>query len=242
MKKWIKGTAIVILCISLTANVYLFNTRPKAKQEVVIAHPDQKIANIEAYLDEISPSYIADERMLAAKYQARSLGCGPSSYALAKILNKKFFDDMLPIGPLYNKTEQYQIVERFSFAQDHGKTGDHAWLEIYLGDTFLFIDPTATQFGGPDKIMYEVFTVGDPAIPEILKTKYHIIDMRLVLLINKAINRIPIGQEPYPGVMIGQGDLEYFLKELDVRNEVEKHTEPTEWHDWVTYRTEKYNK
>lgn len=203
---------------------------------------DAKILEIESYLDSISPSYITNVQALAKANDLPSWGCGPSSYALAKILNKKFFDNELTISASYNNNidNDYQIIERFSLAQKGEAIGDHAWLEIYMGDKFIFIDPTIGQFGKINKIAYQVFDTGNPDISDLLRKEYGIDDIRLSLLIPKVINRVPASADPYPGITIDKNYISYFLQVMDNRNQVNEGIMPQEWKVWVDALYNKY--
>jgi len=243
-KSWIE-LIMIVLAVLMGINIYLFfhisNSSSNTDNNLyVIDNPDQKIKDIENYLDSISTSYLADEQFLMNKNHWISWGCGPSSYALAKIINKKFFDDKLTISASYNSKSQYEIVERFGLAQKEATIIDHGWLEIYLKDQFLFIDPTIGQFGKINKIAYQVFTVGQPDLQDILEKEYGIKDVRLSILVPKVINRIPKSQEPYPGMTIDESAIGYFLKALEDRNSVNDGVEPAEWHSWVSFLTNKY--
>jgi hypothetical protein len=243
MKGFKNKFIIILLILSLGSNVYLLTHRQMVSTSVSsykVSDPDKTIKEIEAYLDSISDSYIKDEQFLAKENKISSWGCGPSSYALAKIINKKFFDDKLVIDASYNNKDPYEIIERFSLAIDNNQYNDHGWLEIYLGDKFLFVDPSIGQFGKIHKIAYQIFDVEDPNIKSTLKSNYNIEDVRLSLLIPKAINRIPTSQEPYPGMTIRPDSLDYYLKILEDRNSVNDGIEPADWKDWVSFLTNKY--
>lgn len=230
--------SVLSLCIS----VYLLFKAPAptiAKAHIA-PDADQQFKEIETYLDSISEPYITDVQKLANEYHWPSWGCGPSSYALAKIINKKFFDDQLTISASYSNNDQVHIVERFGLAKSGERVGDHSWLEIYIQDKFLFIDPTIGQFGKIHTIAHQVFTVGDPTIQNTLKEKYSIEDVRLVLLVKKVVDRVPISQEPYPGMIIDQKSISYFLKVMEYRNDVNDGIEPDEWKAWVASLTKKY--
>lgn len=234
----------ILLGFLMVSNTYLLIDKSKddykPKEDYRVLNSDKKIEEIKNYLDSISPSYIEDVKALAKERGIPSWGCGPSSYALALIINKKFFDNNLVIDASYNNNNPYEIIERFSIAQSGEKIVDHAWLEIYFNDKFLFIDPTIGQFGKINKISYRVFNVGQSNISDILKKDYGIEDVRLSLLLQKVINRIPVYQDPYPGMTIGEESVGYFLKVLEDRNNVNDGIEPPEWKDWVNHLTSKY--
>lgn len=248
-EKNIKIIFIISNIVLIIFNVYLLlshkntnteSTRSKYKNiSYTVEERNTKIKEIETYLDSISSSYIVDVQTLAKARNLPSWGCGPSSYALAKILNKKFFDDQLIVDASYNNNN-YEIVERFSLVQQENAVGDHSWLEIYMGDKFLFIDPTIGQFGKIHKITYQVFDVGDPTIADSLKKQYGIVDIRLSLLVPKVINRIPTSANPYPGVTIDKNFIGYFLRVTENRNQVDEGSEPEEWKDWVDMLFDKY--
>jgi hypothetical protein len=245
LKKSISENWLLFVLISILfgLNIYTLlrhDTPPTNKGVYVVADPEQKIKSIESYLDSISSSYLADEQLLAKQRNIPSWGCGPSSYALAKIINTKFFDNELPITASYKSDYPNQIVERFSLAGDDTSVVDHAWLEIYLGDKFLYVDPTIGQFGKINSIAYRVFSVGQSDIGSILKNDYGIRDVRLTLLVPKVVNRIPKDQPPYPGATISDDAINYFLKSLEERNIVDEGSEPPEWKEWVSFLTQKY--
>lgn len=249
IEKTLKIIFIITNVLLIIFNVYFLlspkntNTGSNRSKYNNISYTEEernnKIKEIETYLDSISSSYVADIQALAKANDLPSWGCGPSSYALAKILNKKFFDDQLTIGASYNNNA-YEIIERFSLAHKGNTIGDHAWLEIYMGDKFIFIDPTIGQFDGVHKIAYQVFDAGDPTITDSLKKKYGIDDIRLSLLVPKAINRMPVSANPYPGITIDKNYISYFLQVMEHRNQVSEGTEPPEWKAWVDTLSNKY--
>ncbi|QQR50513.1 hypothetical protein IPF86_01150 [Candidatus Nomurabacteria bacterium] len=199
---------------------------------------DKKIQEIGAYLDNISPEFIATVKALSQENNIPSWGCGPSSYALAKILNQKFFNNELPIGATYHGNT-HEIVERFSFAFQNPESKkdqhmvDHAWLEIYFDNRFMYIDPTIGQFGNYDKIVYEVFKVGDPEVQTIMLQKYGLADIRLKVLVQKVVNRVPPSQEPYPGMTIDPSMIDYYLQSVQERDQVDHGDEPAGWQAWI---------
>lgn len=204
---------------------------------------DKKIKAIHAFVDSISDSYIKDLKDLVRKTKVPSWGCGPSSYALAKIINDKFFNSQLTIDALYDN-DPYEIVEHFGFVKfDQGGKkviGDHAWVEIYIKDKFLFIDPTISQYGTTKGIAFEIFGIGDPTIKTYLEQKYNIVDYRISILVRKIEYHIPIDQEPYPGYSIAPQDLAYYKEVNNIRNIVSLGREPVAWKDWVNYLSSHY--
>lgn len=203
----------------------------------------KKIQKITDFLDEISPTFTQDLKTIVKNNNAPSWGCGPVSYALAKIINKKFFNDELIIDALYDN-DHYEIVQRFGFVKFQSGseeiTGDHAWLEIYLGDKMIYVDPTIAQYGRSNGLAYEVTPVGAPQFKEMLKEKYGILDARLSIMLRKVSNKIPTNEMPYPGITIDAQDLDYFKGVLALRNTVSLGKEPSEWLPWVNYFITKY--
>ena len=233
---------IVAIAGSLAGNVYQYLHPRVLRAQVITLDSTATIPSIEAYLDSISPSYVASVQALAKEYNLPSWGCGPSSYALALILNKKFFHNQFPINATYNPNETYQIVERFSFVQTPTDKGDyvvtdHAWIEIYLGKQFLFVDPTIGQFGKYTTIVYSQFDVGDQNLSAELGTKYDILDVRFARLMQKMIDRVPVDQEPYPGASIDPKSMSYYDQVLDDRNMINAGQEPADWKVWVAALT-----
>lgn len=233
------GIAVLALILSIGQMGWLiYSNRDTTKQLFPATEDDAKIKAIETYLDTISPEFIASVQTLVAENNAPSWGCGPSSYALAKILNKKFFNDKLPIEAAYHN-KSHAIVERFSFAFKQpsdiksSQGVDHAWLELYFDNQFMYIDPTIGQFGNYHRIVYEVFKVGDPAVSTTLLEKYGIADMRLKLLVQKVVNRVPISQEPYPGITLDPKMIDYYLQSVQERDTVDNGEQPKEWEPWV---------
>lgn len=241
--KKIVGTKVLlslVLILSLL-NIYQVLSPLKIAQGQEEYDSEKKIKYIEAYLDHISDDYIVSVKQLADQYHIPSWGCGPSSYALAQILNRKFFDNKLTIGPTYDETRPYEIVERFRFRKDDtGGAVDHAWLEIYLRDQVLFVDPTIAQFGKTKGIAYEVFDVGDPSIAKSLKERYGILDAKMGAVLKKTINRVPVEQEPYPGLIISQDFVDYYTKAIEVRNGIADDKIPDDWKIWVKQLTDRY--
>lgn len=241
----VRVAAASLLALSVASNGFLLyrlhkaDAKPAAAAQPLTLNIDaqQSMTQIESYLDAISPAWIADVQQLAKTDGIPSWGCGPSSYSLGKIINQKFFNNQLKIAALYNSdtANQYEIVERFGLHQDaSGNIIDHAWLEIYYQNQFLFIDPTIGQFGQPQfqKIAYQTFTVGDPTISATLKSQYGIVDINLKRLVQKEVNRLPADQEPYPGVSISQATLNYYIQVEADRNDVNDGTEPSDWTTW----------
>jgi hypothetical protein len=243
-KKQLQKIALLLGCALIASagiNIYFFTKPAAAAKSYIVPDADQKIKEIEAYLDSISPAFIADEQLLAHDEGWPSWGCGPSSYALAQIINNKFFDNKLILSASStNNLHDYKIIERFGLAKYQDRIVDHNWLEIYFKDRFLFIDPTIGQFGKMNAIAYEVFTVGDPNIPKVLKEKYGVEDVRLTVLMRKVLDRMPITEEPYPGMTIDPKSIDYFLKALEYRNDVNDGKEPEGWKEWVSFLTHKY--
>ncbi len=200
---------------------------------------DKKIADIEAYLDTLSPKLIPVVQAMAKESNLPSWGCGPTSYAVAKLINQKFFDDNLSINGTY-RNSHYEIVERFRFAivppAGSGLEAggiDHNWIEVYLNDKFIFIDPTIGQFGRYNKIVYEVFTIGDPTISNTLQEKYGIGDMQVKVLLKKSADRVPKENDPYAGYALSAEDIPYYMKVIDTQNDVNSGIEPEIWKSWV---------
>lgn len=237
-KKNLTRLILAFLAISIGVNVYTLVIPAINNFDITKVSPQTQERQIGSYLDSISNSYITDVQQLAQQYNLPSWGCGPSTYALAKIINQRFFDDNLKIDATYSNHE-YELVQRFGLAEANGKTIDHSWLEIYMGNQVMIIDPTVGQFGKYNSIKYQVFKVGDPAISTTLKN-YNILDVRLTVLYNKVANRIPATSEPYPGLTINPESLDYYQHLIDLRNQVDNGQEPAEWHDWVTYLVSKY--
>ncbi len=239
-KKFLITVAIAVLLFFNFLQLALY-TLPRVQRRAELPKnidAGSKFTEIENYLDRISPDFIQDVQGLADQYNIPSWGCGPSSYALAKIIDNNFFSNALEIRANYNG-RPYEIVERISFAQDT-KAGakynvvDHAWIEIYVNDKMLVIDPTVGQFGKINKIAYFEFATGDPKIGATLAEKLDIIDIRFVTLMQKAINRIPASQPPYPGATINPDSMEYYLGVLRDRDALAQAQEPDDWKDWVS--------
>ena len=148
------------------------------------------------------------------------------------------------IDALYDN-EPYEITERFGFAQfmENGQevTGDHAWIEIYLKDKLIFIDPTIAQYGKTDGIAFEIFAIGDPNIKTTLKNKYNIIDDRISILVRKINRGIPVNDPPYPGMGIEPKDIAYFQEVVKLRNTVSLGQEPDTWKPWIVDLVKKYD-
>jgi hypothetical protein len=240
-----KPILAVFLLASIALNIWQFIKYKKPEVllplQGVNINTNQSISQIEAYLGSINQSYMQDEQTLAKQADIPSWGCGPSSYAMAVILNKRFFDDKLPINASYESSEPYQIVERFSLHEQNNQIADHNWLEIYYKNQFLYVDPSIAQFGYINKIAYQEFNVSDPNISNELKSNYGIVDLRIGLLLNKAIDRVPAADNPYPGVAIDPNLIGYYTQIYDDRNDVEDHKIPAEWVTWVNFLVNKYS-
>jgi len=245
IKRHAKAELAILLLASIAFNSWQFIKYRKPEVllplQGVNINTNQSISQIEAYLVSITPSYMQDEQTLAKQAGIPSWGCGPSSYALAVILNKKFFNDKLPINASYESNEPYQIVELFSLHEQNNEIADHNWLEIYYKDQFLYVDPSIAQFGYINKIAYQEFNVSDPNISNELQSAYGIVDLRIGLLLNKAIDRVPAADNPYPGVAIDPTLIGYYTQIYDDRNDVEDHKVPSDWVNWVNFLVNKYS-
>lgn len=248
IRRWAVILGILLLAFG-TVYQFIFYSYPQIKldrqKKLSQTDVDKKAKDIEAYLDQISPSFIDEVQNLATQYNLPSWGCGPSSYALAQIIDKKFFNDTLPIDATYD-ADEFEIVERFAFAnQGDPKTNgynvvDHAWLEIYMKDKLLFIDPTIAQFGGERKIAYHEFGSADQKISQYLRDTYGIYDIRFTILMQKVLNRTPKDQPPYPGATIQNSALPYYIEILEERNQLAAAKEPSSWKGWVTTLIEQF--
>jgi hypothetical protein len=237
----------LLLLVSVIGNAIQYH---QAHPQLPITKLDQAdeevIKNIENYMDSISLDLISDIKSLAATYHVTSWGCGPTSYALATIINQKFFQNKAPIEVNYNN-HPYEILVRYGFADGNPKDQpgvtvvDHAWIEVYLKNKVLFIDPTIGQFGKYNKIVYEEFTLGDPTIPQTLKEKYGIDDIRIRRLVKKAVDRVPASQEPYPGSQVQASYLPYYQKVVEDINSIDNGQEPADYKAWVDKLSSKYN-
>ena len=230
-------SGLIILCF------YLFISMHK-NRDVTSYENNKKIESIRKYVNSISTDFLNDVGALAKKENLTTWGCGPSSYALASLINKKFFDNKLTVHVLYDN-EPEEITERFGFVQfkegDENSVIDHAWIEIYMKNKLIYIDPTVAKYGKVKEIAFEIFDVGQPDIKKILKEKYGIIDNRLSLVMAKIYNNIPVDQPPYKGMALDQDSLPQYEKILKVRNTVSLGREPITWKNWIEYLVTKYN-
>ena len=232
--------AIIVLATVFNGSLWYFFSSKKSAFEV---YDISKVAKITNFLEQISPGFAKDLQLMVKKNNAPSWGCGPTSYALAKIINKKFFNDELLIDTFYDQ-DPYEIVQRFGFIKyknaNEEIVGDHAWLEIYVHDKMIVVDPTVAQYGKYQGLVYEVFDLGDPDIHAKLFNKYGILDARLSVLLRKVSNKIPINDIPYPGLYIDPNDMEYYQGVLTLRNTVSLGREPVSWKPWVDYFMARY--
>lgn len=243
--KQLKTFLIPLFILSIGLNIFLLlklksPTEVKVVPEASAPHFDdaQKISDIQHFLDSISTDYISEVKSLSEKYKIPSWGCGPSSFALAELINKKFFENKLRVDASYDN-HPYEMLIRGGFAAANPQhladvnSVDHAWIEIYFKDQMLFIDPTIAQFGKANKIAYATFKVGDPNISNILHDQFGIYDVRLRLMVKKAVARAPEGAEPYPGQSINPDYLEYYRKAAEDLNMLDEGKIPDEWKDWI---------
>lgn len=231
---------IIVLVSCLNISLWYFLSPIKTFKE---SRDTAKIYKITSFLDQISPNFTRDLEAMVKKENAPSWGCGPSSYALARIINKKFFNNELIIDVFYDQ-DPYEIVQRFGFIKykrdSEEITGDHAWIEVYIHDKMIVVDPTVAQYGDYKGIVYEVFDLGDSDIHNKLKDKYGILDARLSILLRKVLNKFPIDEVPYPGLYIDPNDVEYYKGISALRNTVSLGKEPISWKPWVDYFMAKY--
>lgn len=240
----IKSVQIILgalIVASLSLNLYQWRT--DEDNRLLTSDDKKKIADIETYVNSISAGLTTDVPQLAAQYQIPSWGCGPTSYAVAKMIDHKFFNDTVLIGVGY-ENQPYEIDERFGFSKIpvEGKdtTGDHAWVEVYIKNKILFIDPTIAQYGHVSGIVMHTFDVGDPDFKSYLLNQYGVVDDRMSKLVQKSVNKIPADQQPYPGFLIDPAYLSYFQHVLTLRDQVNVNQEPQEWVPWVDFLIKKY--
>ncbi len=233
----------IVCCCTIVIVLLRYQHVKAITHEQFDTEDQQRIQDIEAYINSISADFVQDLKLKAPVYNIQPLACGPSSYAFAKIISNKFFNGTLSIDTSYDNNP-YEIVERFGFANTivNGQpiTTDHAWLEIYVRDKILFVDPTISQFNKVHGIAYKVFDVGDANFRQYLKDEYDITDNRISRLYQKAIRKIPINQEPYPGFAIDPKYMDYFTRVVDIVNIVNIGQQPPQWNAWVDFLTNKY--
>ncbi len=220
---------------------FIFATPQKPiEKPYTIENTDQKIKEVETYLDSISPSFIQDVQLLAKEEDLPSWGCGPASFSMAKILNKKFFDNKLPIHAFKTPALPLEIVQPFGLEQTGHNITDHSWLEIYINDKVLFVDPTIGQFGKINHIAYEEFNK-DTDMQIVLESKYNYIrNIMLGDLIQKIIAKAPYDVNLYHGNIFSEKDLPYLRGMLEVQNSVDNGIQPAEYDHWVEFLTNKY--
>ena len=234
---------LALVTITFVGGSYLF-FKEQGNGYIMTDEDSKKVEDIRQYINSISDSFLKDVETLAKDKNLVSWGCGPSSYAIARILDRKFFNDQLPIDSLYDK-EPIEIVERFGFVQN--KVGvensviDHAWIEVFFKNKLIYIDPTVARYGRVDGIAFEVFDIGQEGIKSILKDKYGVVDNRISVLLTKIYSNIPVDESPYQGMTIDEEPLPHYDKILKVRNTVSLGREPITWKQWADYLTSKYN-
>ena len=150
-------TAVVVVLLVVAGYFYL---ELKDSRGVVNNDDLKKIEAIQSYLSSVSGDFTKDLDYLAEKEGLTSSGCGPSSYAMGTILDKKFFGGKLVIDTLYDK-EPEEIIERFGFVEfkkgGEDSVIDHAWIEIFIKNKIIYIDPTVYKYGKVKGIAFEVF-------------------------------------------------------------------------------------
>lgn len=239
-KKYIIVSIIII--ISGLTFLFFHQSQKPLKKAYSIQNTDQKIGDIENYLDTISPTYIEDVQSLAKEDGLPSWGCGPATFSLAKILDKKFFNNTAPLHSIRTPNTSLEILEKFGLVQGNNLLTDHAWLEIYINDKILYIDPTLGQFGKINHIAYQVFPANDLNISTELRTHYGIIDdINLGELVGTLIQKTPYDKDLYHDFVFLDKDIPYLQDMQEMQNKVDNGIEPVQYSRWVDQLTAKYN-
>ena len=109
---------IVTVLIFIVFYGYLFKHFGDGPGNIITKEDVVKIELIRNYVNSISDDFMKDVEMLAKDKNLVSWGCGPSSFAIASIIDRKFFDNNLGIDSLYDK-EPVELIERFGFIQSN---------------------------------------------------------------------------------------------------------------------------
>jgi len=119
-----------------------------------------RLGAMDAYCEAVSPGLCAELDRWAAENDWPTWLCGPTSYALAVELDRRFFDGELPI--VAEPTGGDCIVLKLALLQTPlggGRyfTGDHVWIEIHWRGLVMIVDPTITRTDGLRSICFAWF-------------------------------------------------------------------------------------
>ena len=131
-----------ILLSLVTVLIILFGLKCEEHQTV------QKLQRMDDTFHAISPHLSAYCRDWAKKNDWPTWLCGPTSFAIARYTNHRFFSDTLPITTQYMKQDHIQLMVGAVYVptgDGNYRVGDHVWIEVYWDNLIIFIDPTYSQ-------------------------------------------------------------------------------------------------
>ena len=119
-----------------------------------------RLGAMDAYCEAVSPGLCAELDRWATENNWPTWLCGPTSYALAVELDRRFFDGELPI--VATPTGGDCIVIKLALLQTplgggQYHTGDHVWIEIHWRGLVMVVDPTITRTDGLRSICFAWF-------------------------------------------------------------------------------------
>lgn len=158
---------VVLFCLSL---IFVWSFAHRLDEYYVV----DRRGHIQDYLNGISPSVVYTCDLWAMTHQSNSWLCGPTSYAVAKELNRRFFSDQLPIcsSRLYPNCIVIRLgVFRSPLGLGHYVPTEHVWVEVYWHGQILFVDPTYAQFDRQGSMAYAWFVEGDKTSMDVVEFK-----------------------------------------------------------------------
>lgn len=164
MKRKIELLALLGLAVALACLGYL-----RHRDNATAANLDA----MAAYLRQIETPLIGNLKEWATAHNWPAWLCGPTSYALAREMDDRFFGGELPITGTPSSGDCIVIVAGVVRIPEGGgacRLEDHAWIEIHWRGLRVFVDPTYSQFDHQGSIPFAWFNEkNDPKYAEWLQ-------------------------------------------------------------------------
>lgn len=119
-----------------------------------------RLEAMEAYAEDVSPGLCAELDRWATERGWPTWLCGPTSWAMATELDRRFFAGELPI--VATPTGGDCIVMRLGVARTPLGGGqyhytEHVWIEIHWRGLIILVDPTYSQFDRLNTVVFAWF-------------------------------------------------------------------------------------
>ena len=181
------------------------------------------LETMKLHMKQISPGLSSFCRNWAKENGHPTWLCGPTSYALADALNRKYFESKLPIvldrlpGP-----DCIQIVLGVALVPTGSgdyRVMDHVWIQIYWRNLIIMVDPTFSQFDNLDRVVFAWFDDNDSGQEE------------LRIFLN--LLRLQELSSPLPGGFDNSDMYRAYLKDSEVLKVMfQNNSLPKDWYRW----------